>query len=274
MKPEYSAGSEGVHFCKNKDDLIDAFEKVIGTTNFCGIVNTALVVQEYLPGPEYIVNTMSVNGEHFITDVWLGIDEDEEKLSADLYAVLVHPGEEYYDELASYVKQVLSCMGINTGPAHVEVRYSPKGPVLIEIGARIQGGMSRKAFSFATGIDPVELAIDCYIRPHEALKTLHKKRQLRYARLVYFSSEISGLIINKPDLSKMYDLESIQDILISMNSGDWLHKTDEIPGRQGYAYLANTNQQNLTRDYERFLILEKELYLDMLGISTCTHIQN
>ncbi len=274
LKPEYSVRSDGVHFCTNKEELVSSFQKVIATINFCGIVNTDLVVQEYLSGPEYIVNTMSVNGEHFVTDVWLGLDEDEEKLSGDLYAKLLHPSEEHYDELEHYVKQVLSCVGINTGPSHVEVRYSPKGPVLIEIGARLPGAVSQKAFSLATGLNPVELAVDCYVRPEEALKTLRKKRQLQHAKLVYFYSSTSGLIVNRPDFSKMYELQSVQDILASMNVGGVLHKTGDVAGRQGYAYLVNENTKTLESDYKKFVILEKELYRHILGIPICTDTQN
>jgi biotin carboxylase len=274
LKPEYSAGSDGVCFSKNKKELIEAFEAVIGTTNFCGVVNTELVVQEYLSGPEYIVNTMSVNGEHFVTDIWLGIDEEEEALSADLYARLIHPGEQHYEELTNYVKEVLSCVGINTGPSHVEVRYSPKGPVLIEIAARLSGAISQKAFSLATGLNPIELAVDCYVRPDEAVKALNKKRNLKHAKFVYFYSNTSGTIIKKPDLSKMYEIESVKDILISMDLGSPLYKTDEIAARQGYAYLVNEDKEDLGKDYKQFLVLEKELYSDILGHSTCIHIQN
>ena len=274
LKPEYSSGSEGVHFCRNKNELIQAFEEVIGTMNVCGVANTELVVQEYLSGPEYIVNTMSGDGEHFVTDIWLGIEEEEEALSADLYARLVHPEEQHYEALTNYVKQVLSCVGISTGPSHVEVRYSPKGPVLIEIAARLSGGISQKAFSLATGLNPIELAVDCYIRPDKALKALNKKRKLQHAQLVYFYSDISGVIVNKPDLSKMYKLKSVQDILVSMDLGGLLYKTDEIPARQGYAYLVNESKSDLEKDYQEFLILEKELYENILGLSTCTHTQN
>ena len=106
LKPEYSAVSDNVSLCKNKNEIARAFEQIMTTTNLYGIENTTLVVQEYLCGPEYIVNTISVGGKHFVTDIWLGIDEREEDISADLYADLVHPSQKNYKELVHYVKQV------------------------------------------------------------------------------------------------------------------------------------------------------------------------
>ena len=265
VKPEYSALSEGVSFCTNQEDIIRAFQTTIGTRNVYGCINNALVVQEYMYGEEYIVNTMSVEGEHFITDIWVGVDEDEEKISADLYARLLYPEEEQYTVLSHYLKQVLDCVGIKTGPAHVEVRCTPIGPVLIEINPRLAGALSPKAFKYATGFNPVELTVDAYVNPERALQALRQNRTLRHARFVYFNSDLSGLIVQQPDLSKIYSLQSVQDVLLIVRKGDFLYKTSDITGRPGYAYLVNDDLALLDKDYQRFLVLEKELYRAMLS---------
>jgi len=265
VKPEYAASSEGVTFCKNETEVIRAFQTTIDTKNFCGIINDELVVQEYLSGDEFIVNTMSVNGEHFITDIWLGVDEDEEKISADLYARLLHPEEENYTALSDYVKKVLSCVGLNTGPAHVEVRCTPKGPALIEIGARLSGTLSPKACQFATGFNPIELAVDTYVRPERAVQMLRQGRgALRHAKLVYFCSNTAGTILHQPDLTPLYALPSVQDMMIMVRKGDYLLKTSEVAGRPGFAYLVHDDPEKLEQDYKQFLKLEQALYQSML----------
>lgn len=265
VKPEYAARSEGVSFCESENDVIRAFEMTVGTTNLFGIVNAELVVQEYLYGAEYMVNTMSVNGEHFVTDVWVGVDDDEEEISADLYAELLHPEDEHFAALSEYVKQVLTCVGIDTGPAHVEVRWTPGGAALIEIGARLAGAMSSKAFRHATGFDPVQLTVDAYVRPDRALQALLLGGQSRCARLVFFHSDLGGLVHREPDLSEMYSLESVLDVLVMVRAGDLMQKTDDMSGRPGYAYLVHETQSRLDEDYRRFRILENHLYRAMLG---------
>ncbi|MDF1757562.1 MAG: ATP-grasp domain-containing protein [Legionellaceae bacterium] len=264
VKPEYGASSEGVFFCKNKDDIIFAFNKNVNLKNIFGLINFELVVQEYLFGPEYIVNSISIKGEHYITDIWLGVDDDEEKISADLYAELIQNDNHVYKELSYYVKKVLSCTGVSKGPAHTEVRYTPRGPALIEIGARLAGYVSPKSVFSAIGLNPITLAVNSYVRQNIALDTLKKMRKPKHALFVYFYSTVDGVIQNDPDLSKMYSLASTQEVFFPLNIGDLLYKTDDISGRQGYAYLVNDSKLQLKKDYNQFIQLEKELYHNIL----------
>jgi len=263
-KPEFAARSEGVVFCEDEVDLVRAFEQTIGTTNLFGIVNDKLVVQEYLPGAEYMVNTMSVDGRHFITDIWVGVDEREEPISTDLYAELLNPRDEDYVPLADYVCNVLACLGVETGPAHVEVRRTPKGPALIEIGARLAGAMSPRAFELAIGLDPVQLTVDAYVCPHRALQALQSDRVTRNARLVYFHSDRGGTVARPADLSEMYSLESVREVLLTVRRGDYLPKTSDTNTRPGYAYLVHADPMRLTEDYARFRIMEQRLYESIL----------
>jgi len=42
-----------------------------------------VVVQEYLEGDEYIVNTVSREGKHFVTDIWCGYSRQNDKISCE-----------------------------------------------------------------------------------------------------------------------------------------------------------------------------------------------
>lgn len=50
-----------------------------------------------------------------------------------------HEGE-VQDRLIEYTRMVLTSLGIKVGPSHFEVMMTTRGPVLIETGARMQGG--------------------------------------------------------------------------------------------------------------------------------------
>lgn len=268
VKPEYAARSQGVSLCADRSALARAFETTIDTINLFGITNSELVVQEYLPGPEYMVNTMSVAGRHFVTDMWLGVDTDEEEISTDLYAELVRPGGECHDAVADYVRAVLDCTGVDTGPAHVEVRYTPAGPALVELGARLQGALSPRSVHRATGLDPIELTVDAYLAPSAALQALQAGGVGSHARFVYFHSDYGGTVTSRPDLSGMYALESVQEVLLAVREGDRLQPTADAVGRPGYAYLVHEDPRQLQRDYERFRVLEQQLYRAMLGVGS------
>ena len=163
-----------------------------------------------------------------------------------------------------HYQQVLSCVGVNTGPTHLEIRCTPKGPCLIELGARLEGGISPRSVYSATGLNPIITTVESYVRPEKALIKLKQKRLLKYARHVYFHSDVSGIVKHKPELKDFYKLPSMHEIILLIKVGDMLYETDKIPGRQGYAYLIHVDLLVLERDYKHFLILEKELYKKLI----------
>ena len=64
------AGSQGVHFCRNVQEVMQYFTAVMAEPDFLGARNAALLLQELAQGTEYIVNTVSRAGEHVVTDIW------------------------------------------------------------------------------------------------------------------------------------------------------------------------------------------------------------
>lgn len=270
VKPEFGARSEGVVFCSSADDVSRAFAASAGVRNLFGIINSELVIQEYLAGDEFIVNTVSVGGEHFVTDIWLGVDEDEEQISTDLYADLVEPQDERHTTLSAYVVGVLDCLGIRTGPAHVEVRLTAHGPVLIEIGARLTGQLPPPQ---VIGLDAVALTVAAYISPTNALRELQEAARFRPARLVYLRSDIGGPVLSSPDISAINALESLQQLAVRVRPGDTLVPTNHVGGRPGYAYLVHDERAQLEMDYERLRLLEREMYELMLRGPAVRHPQ-
>ena len=64
LKPAASAGSEGVHFADNMIDAEKYFNMIHGETNVFGATNESVLVQEFLAGTEYVVDSVSVEGIH------------------------------------------------------------------------------------------------------------------------------------------------------------------------------------------------------------------
>ncbi len=62
VKPVESAGSDDVFLCESKDDVKNAFERINGKINGLGQKNDAVLVQEFLDGTEYVVDSVSLDG--------------------------------------------------------------------------------------------------------------------------------------------------------------------------------------------------------------------
>ena len=70
VKPCEGAGSDGVTICNSKQDVRDAFLKLDGTRNVLGLTTYEVLVQEYLVGDEYVVDTVSRDGVHKCVAIW------------------------------------------------------------------------------------------------------------------------------------------------------------------------------------------------------------
>jgi biotin carboxylase len=140
VKPVDSAGSEDVTLCLSVDDVKGAFDKIIGKVNGLGIVNKAVLVQEYLEGTEYVIDIVSRDGEHKVVAIW----EYERRVCNGASFVcfsqrLLTADEPRCRELMDYQRRVVTALGIRHGPTHGEVKWFKDEPVLVEVGARCHG---------------------------------------------------------------------------------------------------------------------------------------
>merc|ERR1719446_900818 len=70
LKPVDSAGADGVYMATSIDEAKQAFDTILGSNTIFETVNSKVLVQEYLKGTEYVVDSMSYQGEHRCTALW------------------------------------------------------------------------------------------------------------------------------------------------------------------------------------------------------------
>jgi carbamoylphosphate synthase large subunit len=269
LKPPLSTSSEGVYICRNVEEIEKNFHKILGQPNFYNHVSNEVVAQEYLVGDEYIVNTVSHNGLHFVVDIWRGVGQKQDKISCDDYAEFMGGETQEYQVLSNYVVRVLDALGIKNGAAHSEIRYTNNGPYLIETGARLAGEVDPSAMIEIQGYSQAFLTAQVILNPLFFDKVFlqllkNEPRKIRYARHVYFSANISGIIKNEPDFTEMFQLDSLHSIYFAHNVGDELEITSETLGRPGYGFLLSNDKDQLEQDYLRFRILEEHFYKNLL----------
>lgn len=64
MKPVQSAGTDDVFLCSNADEAEVAFTRILGKRNGLGLINEAVLAQEFLQGKEYVIDKVSKDGAH------------------------------------------------------------------------------------------------------------------------------------------------------------------------------------------------------------------
>ena len=142
LKPAASAGSEGVHFATNMEDAEKYFKQIHGEKNVFGAVNSSVLVQEFLEGKEYVVDSVSVEGIHKTVAIF---EYDKRETNG---AKFVYYGMRLYESsdgsrekaLVEYMHSVLDALDVRHGPSHGEVMWTKTGPCLVEVGCRPHGG--------------------------------------------------------------------------------------------------------------------------------------
>lgn len=119
--------------CQNKEEMINSLEELFTKTNRYGDKNNNLLIQERINGTEYIVNTVSCNGQHRVTLIWKykKVKTSEGAMIYDTCETVneLNLGEA---EMVEYAYDVADALGIQYGPVHGEYMIDEKGPVLIE----------------------------------------------------------------------------------------------------------------------------------------------
>lgn len=262
MKPALGAYSDGVGICESKAEIAAIFERNIGRLNVVGETKDEYVIQEYLEGRHFVVNTVSVAGRHFVTDIWHEVNHHRRTQIIDEYADSVRRDAPEFPVLSAYVHDVLDALQIHNGPAHTEVMLTADGPRLIETGARLAGGIDYSVVEECNGYSQVSVLADSVVAPHlfEARQAACVTAPARHARFIYMNSQFAGTVAEQPDLACFLSVPGLMSIKLTFTKGARLERTGQTFGHPGYAMLVADSPQELARDYAHFRAIETSFF--------------
>jgi hypothetical protein len=265
VKPMSSAGSDGVSICGNHAGIDAAFVRALGRENYIGCLNERLLMQSFLAGPQYIVNTVSRGGRHFVTDAWfMTIAAPPSLMPQDIQ--LLDPVVPTTQALIKYTFGVLGALGIENGAAHTELKWTPEGPALIETGARVMGaamdspsyrdaGMESQAMAYArilAGSDAECNAV--FAKRHYGLR--------RHITKLLFNFRRTGQVRGIDGLVRLRRLRSFNAHYRPLRIGDRVRQTADWLCTGGVVYLIHDDPHQIAADIDVIRTWEQrgELY--------------
>ncbi|MEM6402817.1 MAG: ATP-grasp domain-containing protein [Cyanobacteria bacterium P01_D01_bin.116] len=268
LKPISSAGSDNVIFCDREEDVISAFDRIIGSNNFYEIKNTELLAQEFLFGTEYIVNTVSLEGEHYICEISRCQKREIPGYSKIFDSIQTLPFDgPVQKELSNYIKEVLNALRIQFGACHSEVMMTNDEPVLVEANARLAGASIPTVVSQGTQFNQVELTVKSYVDPDNFRFLINKPLSLQKNILtVFLISEVEGKINSVSQFDKIRKLPSFCDMHLSIKKDGLIKKTVDVSSCPGYIFLVNENPEIIEQDYQTIRELEKNGLYDVAQV--------
>jgi biotin carboxylase len=261
IKPLDSAGSDDVFISDSDAEVCAAVQAIIGKTNLMLRTNAAVLAQEYLVGDEYIVNSVSRDSRHWFTDAWIShkVTMRDNRRIYDCEDLLSQ-ADPRFTEILGYVSGVLDALGIANGPAHTELIYTAAGPVLLETGARLSGLANPRALDRCTGVNQVDLTMDCYLGEGRALaaqpSVYARREQARCVNLIAHREIPLPARVLRDELERLPAIESVR---FRIADQAMTRPTVDLNSSPGVVFLVHQDAAEIERSYRTLRRLEHEL---------------
>lgn len=211
MKPTDNAGSHGVVLAKCFDDLSREYEYSRESAR-----HGKVIIEEYLQGDEVSVEVMVVDGKVNILQI-----TDKLTTGAPHFVEMGHsqPSQQpiaIQKAIKELATRACQSVGINQGPAHVEMMLTERGPVMIELGARMGGDYITTALvPLSTGIDMVKAAIDVALGNIPDIEpSLHCASAIRYI------AAPEGIIKSITGVEEAKQLPGVREVIMTKSVGE------------------------------------------------------
>ncbi|GAB3513070.1 ATP-grasp domain-containing protein [Phytohabitans suffuscus] len=246
VKPTSLAGSRGVFLWQSDEDRATWFE-ILDAYGYPG----PFLVEEYLRGPEYSVETLSVDGVHQvvgITQKFLG--------PPPLFVEVghLHPAPlpaERRDAIEELTVAFLDACGYRFGPAHTEVIWTPGGPRIVESQPRLGGDRIPRLVELSSGFD-LERAIFAALAGRPTSPTPHTG-----TALVRFFTLPSGRIDSVHNVESVRLLPYVDELELRVRPGDTVAAVRDSKSRHGHVIVtAQTPPQAVERCTEVLSLVE------------------
>lgn len=177
IKPTDNAGSHGVAKVYSFQELLENYAFSYSCSR-----HGKVIVEEFLEGPEISVEVLVLNGVVNVLQI-----TDKITTEAPHFVEMGHTQPSRLpDDIQTAIRNVAvtacKAIGIDKGPAHVEMKVTKRGPMMIELGARMGGdNITTHLVPLSTGIDMVGSTIKVAMGEEPVISpTLHCGSAIRY----------------------------------------------------------------------------------------------
>lgn len=224
LKPTDLASSAFVRIIRNEADMKDAYLKLKDfPLNFREQKREEkILLEEYMDGPEFSVESVSFNGEIKI----IGITD--KSLTGDPYFIEnghMFPANLSVDiknDIENFVLNVLRAINFDNGLAHTEVKVTKNGPRIVEINPRNGGNYIAELVELVTGVNLLENFIDIAIGKKPNTTMLEKN--IKSAASIFIVPSEEGTIESISGIEKLKNESNLVRYSIEDCIGKYIEK--------------------------------------------------
>ncbi|MCB9061069.1 MAG: ATP-grasp domain-containing protein [Halobacteriovoraceae bacterium] len=268
VKPYDGCGTVGVKKCMSPTEVRKHFKKALSSKGVYNKIPDKLLIQEYLEGPEFVHNTVGQGGRHMTSDIWEYVKKHQ-KGATDIYDLdKLHPYEgDFQSQIIPYALAALKAIHLDEGASHMELKLVPgRGPVMIEVGARMMGSdmPHQSSPALLEGRNQLDLMVIKYDHPERFEEMLDNYEGYHLRKNMIFvtvNSHTSGLRFSAKDFNQVKELPSYVDSWAKYKDGEKVHKTIDMETQVAEIILAHESREQLEEDYQKIRKWEKKKFL-------------
>ncbi|MFJ7974261.1 ATP-grasp domain-containing protein [Peribacillus sp. NPDC096379] len=234
VKSPISAGSKDVLLANDIFQLNLAINKLLNKYN-----DTPILIEEFLTGPQYLVETLVHDGTITIVAV---IEQEitfQERFIVTGYSLLAYMDKQFFDHLYETVCTIVEAFDMKNGACHLELRLVRGRWKLIEINPRISGGAMNRLIEVGYGINLVEETIQLFLGNQPNLTIKHRK----YVYVQYLTVDIEGKLVSVTGKNRASKYPGVQEVFIKPRKGKILRPPLSMGDRYGYVLASSYNKE-------------------------------
>jgi ATP-grasp domain len=265
LKPRASGGTNNVKLVATNDEFLAGFHSISRATSLYTRPNGGAIVMDYLhpaDADEFVVDAVSAEGEHFITDIWRYEKEPLNGTPAMYRSMHLVPFEDARG-LTDYSRGLLDAAGYRQGASHAEVWRTKSGFFPVEVGFRLPGLITRISAD-ATGRDQIDLTLDAMLEPEGFLRFVNSSSDLslrRAASVIFLASPKRGTLRGPFPAQDVKRLPSFHSMAIkAVHIGDAYDQTVDVATIAGWVGLLHHDPDIIAKDIAVLREIETQLY--------------
>lgn len=254
LKPKDATSSQGVFRIEKLSEIVQYADE---TRKFSK--NGELIIEEFLEGKEYSIETITHKGKTTIvqyTEKFITPFPHTVEMGHLQPADLSDKEKKQIDEV---VTAAISVIGIDNSAAHTELKMTPEGPKILEIGARGGGDFISSYLTLAsTGVSMDEAIIKVALGEEPDLQ--HKT--MMYSYIKYFSLAVGKRIKKVVDYSEVLNDDQMLFAHVAVKEGDIIEEITESKKRPGFVIVKNTVRNYVISEADKLTeLLKKKIIL-------------
>jgi biotin carboxylase len=235
VKPPDSFSSRGVYKVNNIEETV---RYITDAQKYSG--SGDIIIEEFMSGPEVSVESVTQDG---ITEVIQITDKIITPYPAAVEMAHIQPSiyePEIQEEIKTIVIKAIKAIGLDNCASHAEVKITPRGIKMVEIGARLGGDyITSHLVPLSTGINIEAAAIQIAIRN----KTELTQKFTRGAVIQYLNLPAGRKILHIGEWKNILNVPCVKHAMISAKKGDIIPSITDSAKRLGFVIVQHANRQ-------------------------------